>query len=97
MHQKMPGLVKYNNITLKRGLMEGDTEFIDWINTIEMNAVERRDITIQLLNERHEPVCTWGVKNAFPVRYSGPRLQANANTIAIEELELAHEGLSLRS
>jgi len=55
--------------------------------------VERRDIVIQLLNENHEPVIIWRAVNAFPVRLSGPVLNANTSEVAIEELELAHEGL----
>ncbi len=65
------------------------------MNTIKLNTVERRDITINLLNENHELVMTWKVKNAFPVRYSGPILNANSNRAAIEELEIAHEGFSV--
>lgn len=93
--QKMPGIVKFNNIILKRGILVGDNDFFKWMNTIKLNTVERRDITINLLNENHEPVLTWKVKNAFPVRYSGPILNANSNRAAIEELEIAHEGFSV--
>ena len=63
---KMPGLQKYSNITLKRGVFAGDNEFFDWMNTVKMNTIERRDITISLLNENHEPVMVWKVKNAWP-------------------------------
>ncbi|MEO6134167.1 MAG: phage tail protein [Ginsengibacter sp.] len=93
--RKIPGMVKYSNITLKRGIMKSDTEFMDWMNTINMNAVERRDIIISLLNEVHEPVMSWKAKNAWPTKYSGPILNATGSDIAIETLELAHEGLSI--
>jgi phage tail-like protein len=93
--QKMPGLVKYSNVVLKRGVTRGDNEFFHWINTIRLNTVERRDITISLLNEDHEPVMTWQLRNAFPVRYSGPVLEANSSDVAIEELEIAHEDLTV--
>ena len=92
---KMPGMIKYSNITLKRGIVKNDNEFIDWMNTINMNTVERRDIKISLLNEAHEPIISWLVKNAWPAKYSGPILNANANEVAMESLELAHEGLSV--
>src|SRR4030067_333674 len=65
---KMPGLKKYSNITLKRGLVKGDNEFFQWWNTIKLNTVERRDVVISLLNENHEPVINWKVVNAFPVK-----------------------------
>lgn len=94
---KMPGLIKYSNITLKRGIVKGDTDFFKWINTIQQSTVERRDVVISLLNESHEPVMTWKARNAFPVKYSGPDLNAESSDVAIETLELAHEGLSLIS
>lgn len=92
---KMPGLHKYSNITLKRGTFEGDTEYYAWIKTVNLNKVERRDVTISLLNESHEPVITWRVRNAFPVKVQASDLKADGNEVAIETLELAHEGLDI--
>ena len=92
---KIPGQLHYSNIVLKRGIVPSDNEFFAWINTIRLNTVERRDVLVQLLNANHEPVVTWQVRNAFPVRYAGPVLQANSSDVAMEELELAHDGLSV--
>lgn len=92
---KMPGLHKFSNITLKRGTFESDTEFYTWIKTINLNKVERRDVTISLLNEKHEPVITWRVVNAFPIKVQASDLKADGNEVAIETLELAHEGLDI--
>lgn len=92
---KMPGLHKFSNITLKRGSFTGDKEFYAWINTVSLNTVERRDLSISLLNEKHEPVFTWKVKNAFPVKVQASDLKADGNEVAIETLELAHEGLNI--
>lgn len=89
----MPGLEKFNTITFRRGVMKGDNDFFAWINTKQGNTIERRDITIQLLDESHNPAVTWKVKNAFPIRYSGPTLDSSNNEAAIEELEVVHEGL----
>ena len=94
---KMPGIPKYSNITLKRGIVAGDNEFFDWIKTIRLNQVERRDLVISLLNESHEPAMVWKAKNAFPVRIEGPVLKATGNEVAIETLEVAHEGLTIES
>ncbi|HSM46524.1 MAG TPA: phage tail protein, partial [Draconibacterium sp.] len=47
---KMPGLQKYGNITLKRGMFNGDNEFFQWLNTVSLSKVERRDVSIALLN-----------------------------------------------
>nr|WP_262909616.1 phage tail protein [Niabella pedocola] len=60
-----------------------------------MNQIQRRDIVISLLNENHEPIVIWRVKHAFPVKYTGPVLAAGANNIAMESLELTHEGLTV--
>lgn len=92
---KMPGMQKFSNITLKRGTFDGDKEFYLWMKTINMNKVERRDMTISLLNENHEPVLSWKIHNAFPVKVQASDLKADGNEVAIETLELAHEGLDI--
>jgi phage tail-like protein len=92
---KMPGLEKSHTIVLKRGIMAGDKDFFQWINTIALNQVERRDVVISLLNENHEPVMTWKVIRAWPVKWEGPTLKADGSEVAIETLELAHEGITL--
>ena len=92
---KMPGLRKFSNIILKRGIIKGDNDFYKWINTIRNNSVERRNINIILLNENHEPVRVWKIKNAWPVKVQSSDLKADASEVAIETIELAHEGLSI--
>ncbi|XZF12941.1 phage tail protein [Chitinophagaceae bacterium MMS25-I14] len=92
---KMPGLRKFSNITLKRGTFSGDKEFYQWMKTINLNKVERRDMTISLLDETHAPVISWKVHNAFPVKLQASDLKADGNEVAIETLELAHEGLDV--
>lgn len=92
---KMPGLQKFSNITLKRGTFNGDREFYSWMRTVSLNTIERRDLVISLLNENHEPVISWKIINAFPIKVQASDLKADGNEVAIETLELAHEGLSL--
>jgi phage tail-like protein len=94
---KMPGLRKYGNITLKRGTFANDNEYYAWFNTVNLNQIERRDVTISLLNENHEPVVVWKVKNAFPIKIQSPDLKSDANEAAIESLEIAHEGLTIQN
>ena len=94
---KMPGLKKYTNITLKRGIIAADNEFFSWLNTVKLNTVERRDLVISLLNEEHAPVMIWKIHNAFPVKVEGPGLKASGNEVAVESIELAHEGLQLQN
>jgi phage tail-like protein len=94
---KMPGLQKYGNITLKRGMFNGDNEFFQWLNTVSLSKIERRDVSIALLNENHEPVYIWRVKNAFPVKVVAPDLKSDANEVAVETIEIAHEGLMIEA
>jgi len=94
---KMPGQRKFSNITLKRGTFKGDNQFYNWFNTVSLNTIERRDLTISLLNEKHEPVIVWKVKNAWPSKVSPTDLKADGNEVAIESLELAHEGLTIQN
>jgi len=94
---KMPGLRKFSNVTLKRGIIKSDNEFFKWLSTVKLNTVERRDIIISLLNETHQPVMVWKVHNAFPVKVEGPQLKASGNEVAIESIEIAHEGLELQN
>lgn len=94
---KMPGLRKFSNITLKRGVIKADNDFFKWLSTIKLNTVERRDLTISLLDEAHNPVMVWKALNAFPVKVEGPALKASGNEVAIESIELAHEGLEVQN
>lgn len=92
---QMPGLKKFSNITLKRGVVKGQSDFADWINSVALNRVKRRTVTISMLDEEHNPVVSWKVKEAWPVKVEGPGLKASGNEVAIESIELAHEGFTI--
>ncbi len=92
---KMPGMQKFGNITLKRGTFNSDNQYYEWWNSVQMNTIERRDIIIKLLNEEHEPVMVWKVKNAWPTKVQSTDLKADGNEVAIETLEVVHEGLAI--
>jgi phage tail-like protein len=92
---KMPGLTKFSNITLKRGSFKKDNDFYKWWIANKLETVERRDITISLLNEEHSPVITWKVKNAWPTKIQPTDLKSDDNSIAIETMEIVHEGLTI--
>lgn len=94
---KMPGLKSYSNLTLKRGVFKSENQFYDWFNSIKLNSVDRHNITISLLNEEHEPVVVWKIKNAWPVKIVSTDLKSDDNEVAIEELEIAHEGLNIQN
>ncbi len=99
---KQPGLTKYSNVTLKRGTFEGDFDFFtEWQKTYffqegnETGSLYRRAVTIKLLNEKHEPIMTWILENAWPSKVQSTDLKADANEVAIETMELVHEGLTI--
>jgi phage tail-like protein len=90
--RKLPGLNKFGNITLKRGISP-DLSVYNWRKTVTDGDIERRNASIVLHNEKHEEVVRWNLANAWPSKYVGPDLKANANEVAIESVELTHEGL----
>ncbi len=92
---KMPGMQKNSTISMKRGMLQSDSDFSKWWDTVSLNKVERRDLIISLLNEFHVPTVTWKVKKAWPLKMEGPSLKATGNEIAIESIELAHEGITM--
>ncbi|MCF0184899.1 MAG: phage tail protein [Bacteroidaceae bacterium] len=93
---KMPGLKKYNNVTLKRGSMSKDNGFFDWFNTIANNTVTRREVIISLLDEKHDPVITWTLINAFPIKYDAGNMNASKGEVLIESVELAYETFTVK-
>jgi len=94
---KMPGMKKYSNITLKRGTFQGDNEFYDWFNEVKLNSVDRRSLTISLLDEEGAPAVTWKVNKAFVVKMQSTDLKSDASEVAIESIEIAHEGLVVQN
>jgi phage tail-like protein len=100
---KQPGLTKYSDITLKRGTFEGDFDFFNlWKQTYyfqegnKTGSMYRRNVTLKLLNENHEPVITWELKNAWPSKVQSSDLKADGNEVAIETMVLVHEGLTIQ-
>jgi len=91
----MSGIVKSENITLKKGVFENGTNFWDWYNDIKMNPTQRETVVIQLLDESGRPTMTCTLANAWPTKVSGTDLKSDGNEVAIEILELAHEGLTI--
>jgi phage tail-like protein len=92
---KMPGIKKFSNITMKRGVFANDNKFSDWLNQIKMNTIKRTTMTISLLDEAGKPTMVWTLINAWPTKITGTDLNATGNDVAIETLEIAHEGLTI--
>ncbi len=92
--RKLVGLTKYNNIVLKRGNI-GDLAFWNWILAATNGDVQRTEGSIILLDEQRQEVMRWNFKRAWPCKWTGPGLNAKNNEIAMETLEICHEGLEI--
>ncbi len=90
--RKLPGLTKYSNITLKWG-MTNDRELYDWHRRVVEGEIERKNGSIVLRDRKGEEVARWNFVRAWPTKWDGPDLNAEGNDVAIETLELAHEGV----
>ena len=90
---KLPGLKKYGNITLRQGLADSMVLY-EWIVAGVNGAVDRKTITITLLDEEEAPAASWQVINAWPMRYTAPDFNTTSSEVAIESLEIAHEGMT---
>ncbi|MGY4829213.1 phage tail protein [Sphaerotilaceae bacterium SBD11-9] len=92
---KMPGMKKYSDITMKKGVFKGDNKFWDWFNEIKMNVIKRKSVTISLLDEGDGTIMVWTLANAWPTKITGTDLKAQGNEVAIETIVIAHEGLTI--
>ena len=90
---KIPGLKKYGNITLKKGLTDSLVMY-EWLITGVDGPVDRKTITITSLDESEQPVASWQIINAWPVKYTAPDFNATSSEVAIETVEIAHEGMT---
>ncbi|WP_276358389.1 phage tail protein [Cohnella caldifontis] len=91
--RKLPGLARYGNITLKSGATES-MELYEWIQDCVQGTVERKTVTIIAIDEEGNDVATWQVIEAWPTRYTAPSFNGQGAEVAIELLELAHEGMT---
>ena len=92
---KMPGMKKVGNITMKKGVFKGDNKFWDWFKQIKMNAIKRLPVTISLLDEGGKATMVWTLTNAWPTKITGTDLKSEGNEVAIESIEIVHEGLTI--
>lgn len=92
--RKLPGLAKYSNITLKKGVIE-DLNIYNWaISMPTQGKIIRRNLTITLMDEAGNDKAAWQVSNAWPVKYSVSEFKAQGNEVLMETLELTHEGMT---
>jgi len=93
----MPGLLRYPHLVLKRTVQKSDNEFYSWINTAQLNTVDRRDITVSLLDASNTPVVVWKFRNAFPIKLEYSPLESDDSGPMMEILEIAHEGMTVQN
>ena len=90
--RKQPGLIKYSNIVMKRGVID-KKEFFDWIQEIHDGKIDRKTVTVNLCNDVDEVAASWQILKAWPCKYTGPELNGKGTDVAMESIEFAHEGL----
>jgi phage tail-like protein len=96
--RKLPGLIKYNNIVLKRGWTK-DRSLWEWRKTVidgkTLTSNARKSGAIVLLDEARNEALRWNFREGWPSKWEGPALNGKTSEVAIETLEIAHEGLEL--
>lgn len=95
----MPAQLGEVKITLKKGVVRGDsiTTLFQWINGIQINQVEKKDIHIRLCDEKGDAVISWKVINAFPTQLDAPSFNAGSNDAAIESMQLTGDGVVIEA
>jgi phage tail-like protein len=93
---KLAGLNRFPNVTLKRGLTS-DTSLWTWFHNASTGNLVRQTVTITLKDQADNIAWAWELKNAWPCRWTGPSLVANTSEVAIESLEICHEGIVVAS
>jgi len=92
--QKIPGRLKWSDITLKRGITEM-MDFWNWRKMVEDGDIvgARKPASLIMYNQSLQPVAQWDILNAWPIGITGPQVQSDSNSFGVEELKVAHEGL----
>lgn len=94
--RKLPGRVSYGNVVLKRGIT-ADLSLYQWFRAVSQGDFQPRNVLIVLLDAQRQDVRRWLGRDAWPVKYEGPALNAKNNEVAIELLELAVEEMEIES
>lgn len=93
MVEKQPGLIKYGNVTLKWG-MTSSMELYNWMKEVESGIIKRKTVVISLHDDQQAEIARWILISAWPTKYMAPDFNATGNEVAVETLELAHEGVT---
>lgn len=91
--RKLPGLTKYGNITMKWGVTDS-MDMYNWLQECVQGTIQRKNVTIVAIDEEGQDVATWQVIEAWPTKYTAPNFNGTGNEVAIELMEIAHEGMT---
>jgi phage tail-like protein len=91
---RMPGRCKVGNLTLKRG-MTTSNDFLQWSVKVAQGTIEKKHVSVVLYNVDGTESMRWNFDNAYPVKWSGPQFKADDTAVAVETIELAHEGMKV--
>lgn len=91
---KMPGIAKYGNVTLKRGVFLNSGSFWKLYDELKLNTIKRQTVTIKLIDEIGKVVITWTLINAWPTKISSTDLKSDGNEVGIDSIELAYQELA---
>jgi phage tail-like protein len=86
---RLPGRLKVGNITLKHGLTKSN-DFLKWCMKLE-----RKNVTVVMYDVKGQPVVRWHFNKAYPVKWTGPSFTADSTAMAIESVEITHQGLTV--
>jgi len=89
---RLPKKTKYNNLVAKKGMTSSDVLY-NWFKDVVAGKIQRRNITVTLLDRKRSPLKNWTFNNAFPVKWNASDLKSDSSTIAIESVEFVHQGL----
>lgn len=90
---KLAGIRKYGNITLKWGVT-ANMDLYKWISGSFEGPIVRKTVSVILMDDESKDVAAWQIINAWPVKYTGTDFNATSSEVAVETLELAHEGMT---
>ena len=90
---KQPGILKYSNVTLKRGTTDSPA-FINWMTEVQNNTINRKTVVITLVDDEGKDSASWQLKKAWPTKYTAPDFNSTSKEVAIESLEMVCEGIT---
>ena len=93
----MPGIAKYGDVTMKRGVFVNDNSFWKWYDQIKMNTIKRQAVVIKLLDEKGGTTMKWTLENAWPTKITSTDLKSDGNEVAVDTIVVAHEGLTIEN